>query len=329
MSTGEILQRILSGDRRAIARAMTWVENEQPGAIELLEALYPHTGRAWRIGLTGPPGAGKSTLVAALTGALRSRGLRVGILAVDPTSPFTGGALLGDRIRMEPHFLDEGVFIRSLATRGRQGGLTARTEELADVLDAAGFDLVLIETVGVGQSELDVRQAADSVAVVLVPGSGDTVQAMKAGLMEIADLFILNKADHPEIDALERALKTALQLRPPARWTPPLLRTVATGGEGIEAVLEALNRHRAFLEAEGLWEEGRRRRLLHRVERYIAAEWERRFWTPERRARLEALLAEAAHRRGESPYRLARRILEEPSPRAEPPLPEDQPEKRR
>ena len=278
----------------ALARAISVVENQRPGFEMLLAALHPALGHARRIGMTGPPGAGKSTLTEELVGALRTRGLTVAVVAVDPTSPFTGGALLGDRIRMESVALDDGVYIRSMATRGSLGGLATSTREVCDVLDAAGFDRILIETVGVGQSELDVARSADTTALVLVPESGDGIQVLKAGVIEVADLFVVNKADRPGADRLRQEIEVMLGLRSgrtmrhvPAHhggvksearraarapeptdgdaWIPPVLPTVASRGEGTEALVEALDAHHAWLEKSGGLVERRKRRLLERA----------------------------------------------------------------
>jgi len=304
----------------ALARAVSVVENHRPGFDTLLGTFHPRLGRARRVGVTGPPGAGKSTVTTELVKGYRARGLTVGIVAVDPTSPFTGGALLGDRIRMEAVALDPGVYIRSLATRGSLGGLSTAAREVADVLDAFGFDRLLIETVGVGQSELDVARAADSTVVVLVPESGDSIQTLKAGVMEIADVFVVNKADRPGADRLRNDIELMLGLRMgatmrsvpahhgvdlrdladrdaarramnPARaareaaggaspdaWVPPVLRTVAAKGEGIEALAEALERHFAYLEASGTLRERRLRRLRERVVEVVEQKVRQRLW---------------------------------------------------
>ncbi len=247
MNPADLASRVHAGEPRAVARAITLVENEHPDAAAIIAALHPRAGRACLIGVTGPPGAGKSTLVDGLTAEWRRRGHRVGILAVDPTSPFTGGALLGDRIRMQQHAGDAGVFIRSLATRGHLGGLSRATGDVALVLDAAGYDLVLIETVGVGQDEVDVVGAADISLVVAVPGMGDDVQTLKAGIMEIADIFVVNKADREGADRVVASIEALVSLQggDERAWRPPVLRTEATRGVGIEALIEAIERFRA------------------------------------------------------------------------------------
>ena len=293
----------------ALARAVSIVENHRPGFDELLSALHPRLGRARRLGLTGPPGAGKSTLSTGLTAAYRVAGLTVGVVAVDPTSPFTGGALLGDRIRMESVALDPGVFIRSMATRGSLGGLAATTREVADVLDGFGFDRILIETVGVGQSELDIARLADTSVVALVPESGDSIQTLKAGLMEIADVFVINKADRPGADRLKHEVELMLGLRMghtfrnipahhgvemrsanPARmareaatteadrWTPPVVPTVAVTGEGIHDLIGAVDRHFAYLERSGELRARRRQRLRERVVEVVEDRVRARLW---------------------------------------------------
>jgi len=270
----DLIRRLLHGERVPLARAISAVENEAPDAVAILNACYEKSGRAFRLGVTGPPGAGKSTLVARLAQEYRRRGETVAVVAVDPTSPFTGGALLGDRVRMSDLAGDPGVFIRSMATRGSQGGLAVHTAQACDVLDAAGFSRVLIETVGVGQSELEVAQTADSTCVVLVPESGDGVQAMKAGLMEIGDLFVINKSDREGAERAAFAVRSALELRPPSPdgWTPPVLLTVAPEGKGVSEVVERFEAHCEHLKSHGSLAGRRRRSVEQRMRDLLRAQ---------------------------------------------------------
>jgi len=266
-----LADRVLAGDPRALARALSLVEDESPDAAAMMAALFPRTGRAWTLGVTGPPGAGKSTLVDQIARALRARGVSVGIIAVDPTSPFTGGAILGDRVRMQAHAGDAGVFIRSMATRGHLGGLAGATADAALLLDAAGRECVIIETVGVGQAEVDIVRTADVCVVVLVPGTGDEVQALKAGIMEIADLFVVNKSDREGADRMVAAVETVLGLAPAdaGAWTPPVLKTEATRGVGVPQVLEAVDRFRAG--AVKRVDLRRRERVEHRLRELLTS----------------------------------------------------------
>lgn len=246
-----VAERVLAGDSRAIARAISLIENEDPQAAALVRAIFGKTGRAYVIGVTGPPGAGKSTLVDRMTADIRGRGHTVGVLTVDPTSPFSGGAVLGDRLRMQGHAADEGVFIRSMATRGHLGGLARATGDAALVLDAAGKDIIVIETVGVGQDEVDIIKTADVSIVTLVPGTGDDVQALKAGIMEIADIFVVNKADREGADRLVSSIESNLTLQTygPERWRPPILKTIATNGTGVPELVDAIWKFRSHSEA--------------------------------------------------------------------------------
>jgi LAO/AO transport system kinase len=260
-----LVEGVEAGDRKAVARALTLVENGDPLARELVRALYPRTGHAYVVGVTGPPGVGKSSLIASLVGHVRPQGLTVGVVSVDPTSPFTRGAVLGDRIRLSDHFLDPGVFIRSMATRGHLGGLAEATLQAALVLDAAGKDLLFLETVGIGQSELEIAQVADTVLLVLMPGSGDAVQALKAGIMEIPDVIAVNKCDHPLAKTLLQEVRGVLALTPEREWSPPIVLTEALREEGIDALWEAVESHRAHLAEGGRLEERRRRKLAAEV----------------------------------------------------------------
>ncbi|HXG88675.1 MAG TPA: methylmalonyl Co-A mutase-associated GTPase MeaB [Vicinamibacterales bacterium] len=251
MTAAALAERVLTGDIRAIARAISLIEDEAEIAADLIRAIFPHTGRSYLVGVTGPPGAGKSTLVDRLTAETRRHGETLGVIAVDPTSPFTGGAILGDRVRMQAHAADEGVFIRSMATRGQLGGLARATTDVALVLDAAGKTLVIIETVGVGQDEVDIVRSADISIVILVPGTGDEVQALKAGIMEIADIFVVNKADRDGADRTVTSIESnlALQMYGEGEWRPPILKTEATTGRGIPELWETIKAFRSHSEA--------------------------------------------------------------------------------
>ncbi len=260
-----LAQRLLAGDRRALARAITLVENDDPAGWELVRETYPRTGNAAIVGFTGPPGVGKSTLIGALTGHERAAGRDVAVLSIDPSSPFSQGALLGDRIRLTEHFLDPGVFIRSMANRGALGGLSEAALQAALLMDAAGVDVVLLETVGVGQAEVDVMDHADTIVLVLMPGSGDSIQALKAGVMEIPDVIVVNKADHPLTETMVREIRGVLALGPQEGWVPPIITTEATKGVGVQELDEALAAHREHIVAEGTLLARRRRNLANEV----------------------------------------------------------------
>ena len=292
---------------RALGRAVSLVEDGGAEARELLARLRPDTGGARLVGITGPPGAGKSTLVERLARVLREGGETLGILAVDPTSPYSGGALLGDRIRMQSLYTDPGVFIRSMATRGALGGLAAATHDAVDILDAAGFDWVLVETVGVGQDEVEVVRCVDTVVVVTVPGLGDGIQAIKAGLMEIADVFVINKADREGVERAARDLQVMLEMGEVEGWRPPIIRTVASRGEGVGELVAALGEHRRWLTAGGELERRRLARFRQRVETIL----QRRVLAgAERAVGLERALARAQAERLD-PYRVAEELFEE------------------
>ena len=284
MAESTLAQRLLDGDRRALARAITLVEDDRPDGWELVKEIYPHTGRAEVVGFTGPPGVGKSTLIGAITKARRAAGRSVGVLSIDPSSPFTHGALLGDRIRLTEHFLDPGVFIRSMANRGALGGLSEAALQAALLLDAAGRQDVFVETVGVGQAEIDIIDHADTIVLVLMPGSGDSIQALKAGVMEIPDVIVINKADHPLTDTMIREIRGVLSLanldRSPeqvrASWRVPIVKTEATQGRGVDELVSSLDAHRAHILAAGELTERRGRNLRNEVLAIATARMRRR-----------------------------------------------------
>jgi LAO/AO transport system kinase len=264
-TAAELSERLLQGDKRALARAISLVEDDDPEGWALVREVYPKTGNAHVIGFTGPPGVGKSTLIGAIVKNARAREREVAVLSIDPSSPFTQGALLGDRIRLSEHFLDPGVFIRSMASRGSLGGLSEATLQAALLMDASGKDDVLLETVGVGQAEVDIIDHADTVVLALMPGSGDSIQALKAGVMEIPDIIVVNKKDHPLTDTMVREIRGVLSLGPKTSWRVPIVQTEAIRDEGVQELVEKIEEHRAHIAAEGTLEERRRRNLMNEV----------------------------------------------------------------
>jgi LAO/AO transport system kinase len=310
-STQESLaERLIGGDKRALARAISLVENRDPEGDRLVAELYPRTGKARIVGVTGPPGVGKSTLIGALTAELRKADRDVGVLSIDPSSPFTQGAMLGDRIRLADHFLDPGVFIRSMATRGSLGGLAEAALQAALLMDASGKDDVLLETVGVGQGEVDVVDHADTIVLALMPGSGDSIQALKAGVMEIPDVIVVNKAEHPLAETMVREVKAVLSLGPQSAWKVPVVRTEAAKGVGVADLLERIDAHRRHIEETGSLDERRARNLRAEVLGLAAVRLRRRL--EERASRdpeWEGLL-DSVVRRQTDPATAARRLLE-------------------
>lgn len=313
MSLQELVSRALAHEARAVSRLISIVEDRREGFEEVYASIYSHTGRAHIIGITGPPGAGKSTFVDKLAVEFRAAGLTVGIVAVDPTSPFSGGALLGDRLRMQRHALDEGVFIRSMGTRGRLGGVSRATSGAVDVLDAAGFDVVLIETVGVGQSEVEIASLADTVILIQVPGLGDDIQVIKAGIMEIGDVFVVNKKDRPGVERVVAEIKMALDLSAPGHaergqahepWRPPILMTMAESGEGVAEAARACASHLEHLGEAGLMERRLRRARAETTEIVSQRIWSGLRERPEARQEAERLAAAVAQRRVD-PYSAA------------------------
>ncbi|MBN2012760.1 methylmalonyl Co-A mutase-associated GTPase MeaB [candidate division KSB1 bacterium] len=304
----QLIDQYLAGNRRALSKLITIIENHGNGMHSLWERIHPKIGQAFRIGVTGPPGAGKSTLVDQLSKQFRTHQRTVGVIAVDPTSPFSGGALLGDRIRMSDLATDSGVFIRSMATRGSLGGLSRHAQEVADLYDGFGFDYIVYETVGVGQSELDIVQAADTTIVMLVPEAGDTIQAMKAGLMEIADIFVINKADRPGAERMELEIQASLDLRADSPgWRPPVIQIIASIGDGIDALSEAIDEHRRFQAENNLLEFRRKKRQSAYVQQLIQSHLLARFWQPDMVLRCE----QAVQNNDCSPYEISQWLIRE------------------
>ena len=306
----QLVEELLAGNRRAAARLISKVENDEPEKRELLKEIFPHTGNAYVIGVTGAPGSGKSSLVDCLLQQMRSENLKVGVIGVDPTSPFSGGAILGDRIRMQEHALDQDVFIRSMGTRGSLGGLARATREAIQVLDAFGKDIILVETVGVGQSEVDMVKTADSTMGVLTPAGGDSVQTIKAGIMEIADLFVVNKADFPGTERTLTEINMMLDMKEDDRWRPPVMRTVSVRSEGIEEVWKSLKEHRRFMEESGRLLEIRRDRVRRELTEQVEYLVKNRIWDRvKEQIEFDSLVEKIVLRRRD-PYSAAHELLE-------------------
>ncbi len=306
----QLVEELLSGNRRAAARLISLIENDDPRKRELLKEIFPHTGRAYIIGVTGAPGAGKSSLVDCLLQKMRAEKLKVGVIGVDPTSPFSGGAILGDRIRMQEHALDKDIFIRSMGARGNLGGLARSTREAIQVLDAFGKDVIVVETVGVGQSEVDIIQTADSTMLVLTPAGGDSVQTIKAGIMEIADLFVINKADLPGMEKITTEINMMLDMKKDNSWRPPVLGAVSVRGEGIEAVWNALKEHRRFLEESGNLREIRRNRIRRELTEQVEYLVKNLIWDRVKEQIEFVSLVEKIAQRKSDPYSAAYELLE-------------------
>lgn len=312
MIDNNLIEKIFKDDRRSIARAISIVESDNSFSSEYLKEIHKKVGNAYRVGITGPPGSGKSTITNQLTKYYRKKNKIVGVIAVDPTSPFTGGALLGDRVRMNDIGMDPGVFIRSMATRGSLGGLSKKAIDAADVIDAAGFDIIILETVGVGQSELDIAQAADTTIVVLVPESGDSVQAMKAGLMEIADFFILNKTDRPGSQQAYTALQTILMIKDHDEnsWLPNIIKAVASDNKGIEEIVNEIERHKKFMTDKNLFNFKREKQAKMRIKEIVEHKLKRELWSETGENSLNSSL-EKVILWSFSPYQLAEEIIVE------------------
>ncbi|HEX2095969.1 MAG TPA: methylmalonyl Co-A mutase-associated GTPase MeaB [Solirubrobacterales bacterium] len=306
-----LADRLVAGEKRALARAITLIESDDPAGWELIREVYPRTGKARIVGFTGPPGVGKSTLIGALTAELRKTERQVAVLSIDPSSPFTRGALLGDRIRLSEHFLDPGVFIRSMASRGALGGLSEAALQVALAMDAAGKDDVLIETVGVGQAEIDIVDHADTIVLALMPGSGDSIQALKAGVMEIPDVIVVNKADHPMTDTMVREVKSVLALsHEKGSWRVPVLRTEAAAGKGVDELAAKIDEHRAFIAESGTLEQRRARNLRSEVLGIAASRMRRRLEATAEGDPETAALLERVVRRELDPASAATELME-------------------